>query len=452
MAQPGHRRTQDWRRQVGVCGLVACAALSPGMVLSQQQQQSQDVPGGLELSLTFTERLLWDDGDASARSDFGFGLMSETRTQRFALTLDASLDKTASGGLDAEWVEPSATLSYSTQSRNTVLAFDASYRRADADSQVLDDGILVLDEGEREDLRTSLALEFGREALFGGTLRLGYSETNYLDTTSTSLINSDTYTTAVGLRFDIDPRISARLNFDLSDLDREGGIDVRRETLSAGVTLDVTKALVADFDLGHTRVIRTGTVPRDETDGLYYQVALRQEMVNGTLSGSLISNIDENGRRTTARVDRALDLPRASLSFGFGLSRDDDTDKTRPLYAINYSQDLPRGQFSIALDQAFSSTSTGIETLNSRLTLSARQELTSLSVLSGSLSLRESDVLGVADDTTQIDLTLNYAQSLTEDWDLVGGYTHTRRMRDNGNDDIDDVVFIGLRTTLAWRP
>lgn len=439
-----------WRSRALAGGMMACALCIPQFALSQEQTELES---GLEVTFSYTERLLWDDGDASARSDLGLSLTSETRTQRFAFSVNSSLDKTTS---DFSWEDTSADLRYGIENRNAVLEFDARYLRTDADSLTFDedlgDGTLVLDEGDREDIRSNVLFEFGRAAPFGGTLRLGYAETNYIDTSSTSLIDSTTQTLGLGLRFDIDPRISARLSFDHSDLDRDGGLDVRRDTLSAGVTLDVSKTLVADIDLGHTRVIESGSVARTETDGVFTRLALRQEMPNGTLSGSIVSDLDENGRRTTARIDRALELPRARLSFGLGLSRNDDSDKTRPLYALNYTQDLPRGEFTVALDQAFSTNSAGTETLNSRLTLSTRQNLTSLSVLTGSLSFRESNVLGAAGDTTQIDLSLNYARSLTEDWTLIGGYTHTRRNRDSGNDDIDDVVFIGLRTTRLWRP
>ena len=419
-------------------------------------QQSED-DSGLALTLSYTEELLWDDGDASARSDLGLSLISETRTQRLAFSVEGGLEKTASNGLRGTWEDPAAIFSYALDRRNSALTLDASYRRNDVDALVfsedLGDGTLVLDEGQRETITAGLGFELGREARFGATLSLRYAETNYLDTTSTSLLDSTTDRATLGLRFDIDRRVSARLTLDHSDLNRDGGTDVRRRTLSAGATVDVTKTLVADLDLGQTRIVRDGSSPRDVDEGVYYRLALSEERPNGTLSGSLVSDIDENGRRSTARIDRSMDLPRARLTFGFGLSRHDNSDKTRPLYAFSYAQDLKRGQFSASLDQSFSTSSVGQETLNSRLRLSLSQDLTANSVLSGSLSLRDADVLGAAgDDVRQMDLTLNYSHDLTEDWTLVGGYTHSRRVRDSGNDDIDDRVFIGLRTAVTWRP
>lgn len=433
--------------------LASAALLGASPVFGQQT----DEDSGLALTLSYTERLLWDDGDTSARSDLGLSLTSQTRTQQLAFSLDGGLEKTTSDGLDGSWEDPTATLSYGLERRNTALSFDASYRRNDADSLVfsedLGDGTLVLDEGQRETITTRAGLEFGREDRFGGTVSLGYTETNYLDTASTNLLDSTTDTATLGLRFDLDRRVSARMTFRHSDLNREGGTDVRRRTLSVGATMELTKTLVADLELGQTRIVRDGSIPRDVDQGTYYQFALTEERPNGTLSGSVVSDIDENGRRTTARVDRRMDLPRAQLAFGFGLSTDDNSDKIRPLYTFSYAQDLKRGQVSASLDQSFSTSSTGQETLNSRLRVSLSQDLTANSLFTGTLSVRDADVLGAnGNDVTQMDLTLNYSQSLTEDWTLVGGYTHSRRIRASGNDDIDDQVFIGLRTAVTWRP
>lgn len=446
----GHKR----RRQPWTC---ACAALVTICAAGHVSAQSTQEPAGLETAFTYTERLLWDDGDTFARSDLGFSLTADTRRQSFALSLDGALEKDLDNGLKTTFEDPQARLNYQIESRNTALSFDAHYLRTDVDSLAFDEdlgsGTLVLEEGQRETARSNLRLEFGREAPIGATVALGYRETDYFDTTSTSLLDSTTQSVDVGLRMDVDRRISTRLTYALNDLNREGGVDSRRETFSLGATLDVTQALTADIDIGQSELVRSGSVARDASDGLYVRLALNQDRRNGTLRGSVVSNIDENGRRTTARVDRRMELRNGTLGFGFGLSESDTTGKTRPLYALNYAQDLPRGEFSVALDQVFSSTSTGSETLNSRLQLSLSQALTSLSSLNGTLTFRDSDVLSAGGtDSSQLNLDLSYAHVLTDDWSLVGGYTHSRRMRDSASDDIDDQIYIGLRTTLAWRP
>ena len=419
--------------------------------------QSTSQPAGLEAVFSYTERLLWDDGDSFARSDLGFSLTADTRRQSFAFSLDGGLEKDLSDGLKTTLEDPQARLRYQIESRNTLLSFDARYLRSDVDSLAFDEdlgtGTLVLEEGQRENTSANLRLEFGREAPVGATAAFGYSVTDYYNTTSATLLDATTHRADLAVRMDVDRRISTRFSYALVDLNREGGVDSRRETYSIGATLEVTKSLIADIDVGHTELVRSGTVARDASDGVYYRLALKQERPNGTLSGSIVSNIDENGRRTTARVDRRMELPNGSLGFGFGLSESDTTGKTRPLYNLSYARDLPRGEFTVALDQAFSTTSTGGETLNSRLQLGFSQALTSLSTINGSLTYRDSDVLGAGGaDSSQINLDLSYAQALTDDWSLVGGYTHSRRMRDVGSDDIDDQIYIGLRTTLAWRP
>ena len=105
----------------------------------------------------------------------------------------------------------------------------------------------------------------GRAARFGATLSLGYAQTDYFDTTSTTVLDSDTVDGSLRLRVEIDPRITGRAALTLSDLNRDGGTDVRRETFSVGAALAVTPVLDAEIDIGTTRVTQSGAVPRKVT-------------------------------------------------------------------------------------------------------------------------------------------------------------------------------------------
>ncbi len=419
---------------------------------------SQDTSGGLIADLTFSELLVWDDGISTLRSDLGFGLSSKTNTQEFALNFGAGLDKSYDNDeLNADVIDPRASLFYAIESRNTRFEFDASYRKDDIDTltalDVLGETAFVLDEGDREDTSFGLSYEFGRDAPFGGVLRYDYDKIEYTDTISSTLLDSERNQASLRLRFEINTAVTARAVFRVSELDRVGGIDIDRQSIGAGASIAINEASTLDFELGHTEVTQSGSVARSSEDGLYYTLAYTTDLPNGNIRASLRSNINESGRRTTARVDRKMDLPRGSLSFGAGLSQNDVTNDTNPLYSVSYTHDLPRGAFTASFRQAFSSTNAGDETLDSRLSLNYQQELTNLSNFSAGMSFRDTNVLeGTSSDAEQLNLNLNYAHEITKDWSAIAGYTHVRRESDSGSNSTDDEVFIGVRTSLQWRP
>lgn len=418
---------------------------------------AQDGPGGASAELSFTERLLWEDGETSLRSDLGLAYSSQTRSQRFSFDGFASLDKLRSDGEAADVVDPRVSLTYGLENRNTALDFALRYRSTDVSSLVLDEGLdvpaLVLDDGTRTNLSARLGLELGREAPFGASLSLGYASTEYTDTTSALLLDSQTLDGTLRLRFDIDQRISSHITLTASDLDRDGGTDVRRETLSFGATMAVNQALDAEIDIGTTRVTQDGAIPRQVDEGMFYSLGLTRTLTNGTLAGTLVSDLNENGRRTTLQVTRAMDLPNGALRFGAGLSQNDTTNSdVRPLVNLAYTRDLPRGRIDIDFSQNFGSDSVGNETLNSALQLRLQQDLTARDRLSARVGLRRADRSGGALDTRSVDFGVDYARDLTSDWAFVSGYTHTRRTDSGGGEEIDDTFFVGLRTSLAWRP
>lgn len=430
---------------------LAVALFACGLPLTASAQEE----GGLRVGLTYSERLLRDEDDTSLRSDLGLELSAQTRRQKLAFALSGRLDKPFDDGLKGRWEDPRLSLSYGLESRQSALDFDVRYNRSDINSLVdigtLTNPTLVLDEGMRETLSTRLGLEFGREAPFGGRLSLGYAETNYLDTISPTLLDSVTRDGALTLRFEIDPRIIARTTFSISDQDRDGGVDVRTEKISAGAALLITQSLSADVEIGWTRVTRSGGVPRSTSDGLTYGLALQQEVPNGDYRLGLSSDINENGRRTTLRVDRSMELRDGALSFGVGLSRN-NTGSTSPLYALSYSKDLPRGSLTADLQQSYNTSSTGAETRNTRAELKLQQDLTLRDQLNTTLALRETETEGTSGSTRRLDLGFDYTRALTGDWSLIGGWTHSRRTAASGRVDIDDTLFIGLKTALEWRP
>lgn len=435
-------------------GLAAAGLLFAGPSPAAAQQDAA-ATGGIRADLRISQRFTQEDDEVTGKTGIGLSVTSETRRSTFGLFLDGDLEQSFEGDTSLDVTDPNLRLSFGHESRSSAVDLSLRYRESDVDTLfedlTLGPGILVLDDGMRKDLAGSLGLEVGRDAPVGGRLDLGYAEQTYSDTTDPSLIDEATSRAALALRFRIDPRIEASLNASVVDTDRDTpGLDVRSESVGLGLDLDVTKTLETSLYLGQTRIVESGVGPRTVTEGLAYTLSLTETRPNGTLSGSLASDIDEAGRRTTARIDRSLELPTGRLRVGVGVSEGEDDD-LRPLLSLAWVRDLPRGSVGLFLDQSFSTDTDGSEALNSRFSLSYRQDLTPVSTLEAALRLGDTDFLsGPSADTRKVEIDLAYRHALTEDWDLLGGYTHTISDETGARRSYSDEIYIGIEKRFQW--
>ncbi|MCE8455100.1 hypothetical protein [Rhodovulum sulfidophilum] len=432
-------------------GLAAAGLVLLGIPPAAAQEQ-----GGLETQLRFSQRLTQEDGTLSTTTGLGVTLSSRTRTEAFLFSVDSGLEQDFDGSA-LQQKDPRLILSYSRESLSSALAADFSYRQSDVDALSEDDdisdGVLRLDEGLLKRYSGNLSLQLGRDAPFGATVDLGYSAKTYSETSDPDLLDEESVNATVALRFDLDPRISAGLRSSFSETDRDDpGQDT--DSASIGGTLDfgVTKTLSTNAYLGYSRVTKsTPGFPEDVQKGLAYTLSFTELRPNGDLSGSLGSDIDEAGRRTTARLDRSLELPSGALRAGVGLSTSEDDD-LRPLLSFSYDRGLKRGTFGVKLDQAFSTDSDGEEALNSDFRVTYRQELTPLSSLQAGVVLRDTDFVDDANtDSRKLQLDLVYRHALAEDWNLVGGYSHSISDKSDEDRDHSSKVFIGLEKATRWR-
>jgi hypothetical protein len=448
------------RGKTGTC-LLRIAVLSCGCGLLPGQ--AQEAAGGLEVTASISPRLEWSDNlDFTADADSGFrastllsfGIDSITRAQQFQFRTSTALRYDSSDG-EVDIDDPLLSLFWARESRDVRLEASLFFRDADISSLVFEEEFdpdsLVIDTGRRRTLATSLGLEFGREAPFGGQLALGHDRVDYRDTTDPDLVDSRTDSASLSLRFEIDPRIIARANAGWRREDTDGAIDSETRSASVGVGLDVTKTLNVGADIGWSRIERSGELT-DTDEGLTFGLDAIRTLKNGTLAGKLSSEIGENGRRTEVRITRAMELKRGTLSFSAGATRTDGFE-IQPLLGIDYAYELPRAQISVALSQRTDTDEDGEETLLGSLTVGYRQQLTARSSLAATAALRQVDVLeDGGNDTSRIDLSLSYTHELTEDWGLTGGYTHALNRSDAEADVSSNTVFVGLERNFRWRP
>lgn len=412
--------------------------------------------GGVSASLRYnlTVRDSSDDG-TFARNSLGFSLTSVTRAERFEFELGGTYDFGLSSGIDSELEGANARLLYQRESRSTLLEFSGSFSLSDIEDSVDQDedediGVVVED-GQREDYSLATRLEWGRDAPIGGVVSLGYSERRYIDTTSASLLDTDTLRASFRVNFEVDERITAFTRIGYRDIDRIGGVSSELLSFSVGTDLDITQTLTGEFQLGFSRSTETGVGADPDRDGASASATLVQTLQNGDLRGTFSTDIGENGRTTTLRVTRELELRDGSLTAGVGYGRRAGED--RALFTLGYSRTNPRGSVSLRFNQAFSSSSTGSAVLNSSLRFNFRQELTTRTGYNLAMTFRDSDALDIASSDTQ-QLTVNFTvdHTLNERWSLVSGYTHSRRKTDGGSTTSDDEIFVGLSSVFSWRP
>lgn len=426
---------------LGTVGLIPVATLG------------QEENSAFTVGLSVGAGLRHEDDETSARTDLGLNLNTQTRNQSLRLNFDTAFDSNRDDTFDVQ--DPRFALDYALSNRNSELGANLSYSRVDIDdSEIsLEDGdILVIDDGEREDLRAGISLALGNEAPFGATFSLNYAETNFISP-DPGLIDSETLSGNIRLRFRLTPTISSFVALSGRELDRDGGTDVTRTALNTGLNIQVSPALTTNLSIGFSRVENDdGTTTTEET-GANFGLGMTLDRPNGTLSGRIRSDIGENGRQTVFRLNRAMTLPRGSLRAGIGLSHNSETDSTDPLYDLNYSHSLSRSTLNAAFSQRVTTSTDGTETLASRLRLSVEQSLTELSTVSASFNIRDTNQLaGAGTDSRQYGLSLSYGYQLNKDWRLFGAYSRTLRQIDGQSDSTDDVISIGIRSSFTWRP
>ena len=412
--------------------------------------------GGTLGLFTFSQGItLSDSEDTVARTDLSVALSSATRRQRLAFSFDGALEQEFGGDTSTEVIDPTARLTYGIESRQTALDTSFSYTQSDADDFVenIDEspGVLVLDEGTREDFRFSFDYETGREDRFGATIRVDAQEIEYSDTTSEDLVDTTEIDVDLGLRFDFDDRISARLGYVLSDTDRNNDRDVEDQELTAGVDLAVSPTIEADVTLGVSQVTVTEDGEETEEEGVTLGVNVIQARPNGEMRFQLSSDITESGRRTTATLGRQVETPRGALAFDPGISWSDDDD-LRPFFTLAYTRETRRGAYGLSVDQSFDNDSDGDEVLNSRLQFDWQRALTARSRVSSDVTYQFTYPLDEGDDTSRLDIGFGYSQDLTADWALTTRYTYSYLDEEDGDTERENELFVGLETSFGWRP
>lgn len=418
---------------------------------------SQDA-GGLQAELSISQGVLASDTeDFRGRTELGFNLLSQTRNQTLSYDLNTAIEQIFNNGVTVELEQPRTSLAYTVENQQSILSAELFYRQTDTDTDNFNaslddpDTLIFDDTGIREDTTFALGYEFGRDARFGGSIGLGAARIAYSDLTTGNRSDEDRLFGSVDLNFEIDPTFIATLGYNNFDLDREFGRDTENENLSVGANFSITPTLDARTSVGVTRVTNTLNGVSDTDEGFSYAINLTQARPLGEFRASLDSDLNENGRRTNALVGGTFETRRGVFDIDLGVI-DTTNGETNPLLRLGYAQDLQQGQYSVDLDQTFGSTTEGEDTLNSRLRLALRQDLNSSARFGFSFTYQSTDVLGADEDVTRWEVGTSFNRSLTRDLALTARYSYALVEEDGLEQDQENSFFIGLETSVAWRP
>lgn len=390
---------------------------------------------GVHLTFGVQQRFETDDNSdltpnnsqrtSQAATQLSFGLSSDTGISRLALTT-AGKYRVARGpdfsGTEAKFTEPSVGLSYTRRGADADFSLSGSVSERDvAFLRPLEDfidpltGTLVLPDdlenlngnGKRRNSRADAKLNWGTDAPVGFGVSAGYSDLNYRNVSSNSLVDSRRAYVGTSLRLALTPASTATVGLRYSTFDDDDPTTSRRNTYNA------------DLDL--VRSVRGGS---------WSAGASVRDTADGTNAG--------------VRVGRSLNLPRGALSTSVGVGRgvNGNTELTG---ALGLSYNLPLGQISANLNRSVTSGANDTERLLTALSTGYTQRLSDLSSFSLSALFSQSEDTRSNITTQNASFGVSYNHTLTPDWGLNLGYRHRIRDVDGQQSAASDSVFLVIR-------
>ena len=435
---------------------------------------------GLDLALRAEDnaglRFSDEEGEAELVAGLSFGVLSQTRRQRLAADLDADVTLSSNpddGEDDLEVEGPRLRFAYEREGARSRLGAVLRYARTDLDEVRLidlderldglpDEDDLVVSGGTRADLDAEVELVLGLDRPLGFELELRADRRSYEDAGDPELTDRDILEAEGALRLDVTPLLTARLTFDVSDLDDDSG--ETRETRAYGVSAlyaaTARTTLTAALSASGIEALRNVDLDddgeddaqrRSETSGVEGLLGLVHDLPNGTLSAEIESELEERGRRDTLRIARAFE-PRqgVDLSASVGLTRGEG-EQDAVVADIAYAQELARGRLTASVERRVGTSSDGNALAATSASLGLLQRVNRLSRVTLDLDFALVEDTDGDGDESQSELRLAYVRDLTPDWSLSAGYELNRRAE--GDDAAtSNALFLTLGRDFVIRP
>ena len=455
----------------------------PGRPDAERGEGGLTLSFGVDLGVRLTSnpelRFANEEEDARLTAGVSAGLTSRTPLQSLALDLDADARLSSNPDADEDEFEiesPELAFAYEREGSRSRLGAAARLRSRDLDeARLLDlddpfDGLpeeedLIVSGGTRTDLDAELELATGLDRPLGLELGLRADLRRFEDVgDDPDLTDRDILGSDAALRFDLTPRLTARLVLAASELEDDSGEE--RSSRSAGVTaayaatetLRLTAAL-GTSEIDALRFRGTGFLDEDgeeiralstsEASGVEASFGVVRELPRGRVSAEVETEIEEGGRRDTLRVARALQLRQGTeISASVGLSREDG-EEAAVVGDLSYVQEIARGRISASLRRRAGTDAGGDQVAATSASLGVLREITAASSLR--LDLDFASVEEDGDDESQSELRLAYVRALTRDWNLSAGYELARRAEDDDTA-VSNAFFLTLGRDFLVRP
>ena len=412
---------------------------------------------GIRAKLSFSTGLSWSDnkrldpvspGDTlTSVTDLGFRMTSETRNQRLNFGLDGRLETSGGDGStdqdDFRLSRKGANLDYLRQNSNTRLRFQGRVNEVEVDDDFFgffvdgefDPNALIVDNGTVRRTSFLARIETGLEGPFGFDLTARRSTRKYSNTTDETLEDRTRNQLDATAQFRLNPGFGLRARAGYRDTEEEDELDTL-DTQTTYIGFGVQNETAGGLTIVGDILFDKSTTDREfgedsKDDGVGFELAVTQARTNGEIGFDASSRIDDSGRRTSASVRRAIDLPTGGFAFSLGLVDQEDKDIAF-ISSLDYFRETPVGTVTANLVQA-PSTDAGEAFLNTSFNLGIVRSLTPVSEIGANVRFGASRGFGDDDRDRRTTIGLNYRRDITRDWDLTAGYEYARI-----NDDDDD--------------
>lgn len=447
----------------------AAAALATG----GQDLRAQESGGGIEFTLDVSQSLRAEDNlnfredpegtSIIAETRLTFGVVSETSIDRLRLSAGTGFEigrYADSGDVETDISEPVFNLSYDREAANAKLGFDARYRKTRIVNVRPEDDFVTTDliagEGEREFARVSGELITG----LGGPMELSFgaraTKRDYSGITNTdSFFDQESYGLSFAAKLAVQRNAYVAPFAEYENVREYNFLDTRQESTSYGLRFgyEISRSLRVSGSIAQSRVetnesIGFARITRIE-EGPALSLSATNDLKNGAITASYDHSITELGERDVLRVGRSVDLKRGSLRFSLGVVTTDQTD-ARPLVALNFRQETPRGNLSAGVSQTPVINADNLEAIRTRVSVNYLQDINSLSSFDFSVGHSQEDVLDAPGDVSRTDVTMALRYELTRDWDLRTGYEFSRTESDSERR--ANAVFVSIDRSFNIRP
>ena len=329
-----------------------------------------------------------------------------------------------SDGVETDFINPQAALSYGLEGAAASLTFSASYRSNDISflrpltDFIADDGTVDLPEdfgdltgtGRRDQLSYSARMTFRDDLPLGVSVSVSGDMLRYQDTTDPDLTDSDQLIATLGLRFDVNPATQATLGFTHTQSETDGN----------------------------------GTSESTSIDG---RVSFERPL--GALSFGVSVVETSTGTQVGADVARDYALSEVALVSGdLGVTRT-ASGETVMTGALRYQQALPEGALLAQFDRSVSLTTDNEEDIVTSLSATYSAALSDVFSVSASAALAQSSEAGSETDVADVALQIGY--DLTREWSLSAGVSRQWSSESGAATVTTDTLSVGLGRSFQWR-